>query len=172
MYDRMMMRFFDRTLGEEETGRLLRHVGECARCRAEFDRLSAVLETLERAPMVEPPAGLDEAVMRAIRSLPAPAPAHPGMAPVFAAAGVLLAVAAAITVQGAGVIGLALGAADTLNNIAAEAWKTQLAVDFINGLFPGLAGSASRLLWNVVMAGAVSSLLVGLRSAVAVVRKA
>ena len=146
--------------------------GSAPGARAGLSGSLPLLENLERAPLAEPPAGLDEAVMRAIRTLPAPAPAHSGMAPVFAAAGVLFAAACAITVQGVGLAGLALGAADTLNSVAAEAWKTQLAVDFVNGLFPGLAGSAGRLLWNVVMAGAVSSLFVGLRSAVAVMKKA
>jgi anti-sigma factor RsiW len=171
-YTRMMMRFFDRTLGEEETAALRRHIGECARCREQFDRLSAALGSLEHATGAEPPASLDVSVMRAVRALPVPVPAHTGLAPVFAAAGVLLALAVAGAVQGAGAVDLALAAADTLNGIAAGAWKTQLAVDFIGGLFPGLAGAASRMFWNVVVAGAVCSMLVGLRSAVAVRRKA
>lgn len=171
-YERMMMRFFDRTLGERETASLKSHVGECARCGSQFDRLSALLGSLEKAPGVEAPAGLDEAVMRAVRELPVPVPAHAGTAPVFAAAGILLALAAAVAVQGAGPVELALAAADALSGVLAGAWKTQLALDFIGGLFPGLAGSAGRMVWNVVLAGAVSSMLLGLRSAVAVLRKA
>jgi anti-sigma factor RsiW len=171
-YNRMMMRYFDRTLGEEEAAALRRHVGECARCRAEFDRLSAILRSLEHAPGVEPTAGLDESVMRAIRALPAPAPAPSVTALVFAAAGILLALAAAVALQGAGAGDLALAAADGLNGAAAGVWKTQLALDFIGGLFPGLAGAAGRMFWNVVLAGAVSSMLVGLRSAVAGWKKA
>jgi hypothetical protein len=171
-YNRMMMRFFDRGLNEEETGSLLGHIGECTRCRARFEKLTVILGSLEHAPGAEPPAGLDESVMRAVRALPVPAPALAGMAPVFAAAGILLALALAFALQGNGPVELALAAADTLNGAVAGAWKTQLAADFIGGLFPGLAGSASRLFWNVVMAGAVSSMLVGLRSAVAVRRKA
>ena len=171
-YTRLMMRYFDRTLGEEETATLLGHVGKCARCGERFDRLSALLGSLEKTPGAEPPASLDGAVMRAVRVLPVPAPAQAGMAPVFAAAGILLALAASLAVQGAGAADLALTAADALNGVAAGAWKTQLAADFIDGLFPGLAGSASRMFWNVVLASAVSSMLVGLRSAVAVLRKA
>lgn len=171
-YNRMMMRFFDRTLGEKEAASFARHVGECARCRAELERLSAILEALEHGPDVEPSAWLDEAVMRAVRALPAPVPAHTGMAPAFAAAGILLAIAVAVAVQGAGPVELALAAADVLGGILAGAWKTQLALDFIRGLFPGLAGAAGRMVWDVVCAGVVSSMLLGLRSAVSARKKA
>ncbi len=167
----MMMRFFDRSLGEEQTASLRRHVGECARCRARFDRLLAALGSLEHVPGAEPPAGLDESVMRAVRALPVPAPELAGTAPVFAAAGILLALAFAFALQGNGPVELMLAAANTLNGVVAEAWKTQLAADFIGGLFPGIADAAGRMFWNVVLAGGVSSMLVGLRSAVAVLRK-
>ena len=170
--DELMMRFFDRGLGEAEIALLDNHVRSCGRCKKRFDLLSGIIGVLEHAAPAEASQELDESVMRAVRALPVPAPAPAGTAPVLAAAGILLALALAVALQGNGPVELMLAAADTLNGVVAGAWKTQLAADFIGGLFPGLAGSASRLFWNVVVAGAASSMLVGLRSAVSVLRKA
>src|SRR5690349_20818497 len=92
----------------DERARVLEHVSECAACRAELERFSAVAdEMLLLTPEQEPPAHFEDRVLREldpVRPVAAPAPRRRRWwpaAPRFALAAAVGALAATFVVLGA-----------------------------------------------------------------------
>ena len=59
----LMQRYVDYDLNDEETARLMEHVGQCPDCAAMFQRLVRLSRGLEQLPRVSPPYSLVDAIL-------------------------------------------------------------------------------------------------------------
>ena len=169
-YTELMMRFFDRDLGEEEISSLDNHVRNCDRCKKRFDRLAGIIGALENAAPAEASQELDLSVLRIIHTLPAYTPESiqrpANFVPLHASASLLIVLAAALVLQGTGIREAAYAAGDAINLFLGGIWKMQIVYGLIQGLFPGLRETAAGLLRNIFATGAALAMLVGLRSVI------
>jgi len=65
----LMQRYVDYDLNEEETARLMEHVGQCPDCAAMFQRLVRLSRGLEQLPRVTPPYSLVDAILPKLEHL-------------------------------------------------------------------------------------------------------
>jgi hypothetical protein len=77
----LMQRYVDRDLNEEETSRLLEHVGQCPECAAMFQRLVRLSRGLEQLPRVAPPYSLVDAILPQLDKIQPEPAAAPASAP-------------------------------------------------------------------------------------------
>ena len=60
----LLPRFIENDFSEEESQEILKHLESCPSCRAEYDSMLRLVDTLETLPILAVPPSFKEAVMR------------------------------------------------------------------------------------------------------------
>jgi len=68
----LLPRFIEDDFSPEESEEVRVHLQGCPSCRAEYDAMGRLVETLENLPILEVPSSFKEAVMKHLPSSPKP----------------------------------------------------------------------------------------------------
>jgi anti-sigma factor RsiW len=71
----LLPRFIEDDFSSEETEEVREHLATCASCRAEYEAMQRLVDTLETLPVLDVPSSFKEAVMKHLP--PAPKPDKP-----------------------------------------------------------------------------------------------
>ncbi|MEJ2367433.1 MAG: zf-HC2 domain-containing protein [Acidobacteriota bacterium] len=71
----LLPRFIENDFSEEEAEQIRKHLEECESCRAEYEAMARLVDSLEDYPLVNVPASFKDAIMR---SLPKKTPGGEG----------------------------------------------------------------------------------------------
>jgi predicted anti-sigma-YlaC factor YlaD len=68
----LLPRFIENDFTEEEAEEIRKHLDSCLSCRAEYDSMLKLMDTLETLPVLSVPPSFKEAVMRQLPSAKKP----------------------------------------------------------------------------------------------------
>ncbi len=170
-YRELVMRHFDHALGEDERERLDQHMDSCPNCRAFMEELQGILQAMETAPPVEPPAELEKLVMNRIQSFPE-SPARGSNNQVKAlygsmsAAAVLLACMVTPGLHEDGIINLLLQGVRGLNSFLENAWKFQVVYNLLYGVFSHMIVPFLNTIQAVYIVAGFTAVIMGIKKLV------
>jgi hypothetical protein len=164
-YQDLIMRHFDHLLNKEESELLSRHADSCPGCRALMSDMSSIMQALETAPVVEPPADMEKMVMNRIDSLPENRE-HESNNIIKAIYGTLSVVAvmlACVVTLGVydGVLSLMFQGAGSLNSFIENAWNLQVVYNLVTDAFSQILFSIFNTIQAVYILAGFTAVILG-----------